>query len=666
MLKSQISLQRLISAGLILIVGLGLALVFGEQNSRALNVLPEGRVVQISGLPDGQALVAAVDANTTAGTTALYSSRDGGQSWLATGTLPLSSVQALALSPANSDLLAAASSNQVLLSQDGGQTWRDLAVDFGTLNAANARIETLAIDGQDSAHLWVGTTQGLFELDGQTLVRSTDDELGSTAITALLTPSGRFDHLFAATARGLYANTGRGWERINPVAAPVSHLLESSGTLIAATGSNGLYRSVDAGRTWTAVRDQLGAEAGVSVDVTAMVSDPTRPGVLYAATGYWLGSSERHFTPGAVYVSLDHGSRWQPMVDAEGQILTVPARVNRLLPSTTQPLHVQALTDRGMVEAQYSSVADQLTGLESADPAVRSWSAVALGWLGDRSAVPVLLTHLNDRDAAAGMAVVQALGRLGDTRIVPDLIDVVQAPDQAVAGVPGTVRMRAAMVLGLLRADEAVTPLAEVLRTDDTVARGAAADALAQIGTPAAAAALAQPLADEDMSSARQAAMRGLEQLGAAAVPTLEQIVRTDGSSAARRNAAEMLGWIAAPGGTSALVAAMADSSADVRVEAAWALGEIGSSAAMETLQTAARSDADATVRAAATLALSRNPEPAVLTPASADQASQWSQLWQLLAPPRGLILVVSMLLAALVLWLRPGATLAGHRVRHH
>ncbi len=666
MLKSQISLQRVISAGLILIVGLGLALVFGEQNSRALNALPEGRVVQISGLPDGQTLVAAVDANTTTGTTALYTSRDGGQSWLATGTLPLSSVQALALSPANPDLLAAASTSQVLLSQDGGQTWRDLSVDFGTLNAADARIETLAIDGQDSAHLWVGTTQGLFELDGQTLVRSTDDELGSTAITALLTPSGRFDHLFAATARGLYANTGSGWERINLVAAPVSHLLESSGTLIAATGSNGLYRSVDAGRTWAVVRDQLGAEAGVSVDVTAMVSDLTRPGVLYAATGFWLGSSERHFTPGSVYVSLDHGSRWQPMVDAEGQILTLPARVNRLLPGTTQPLHVQALTDRGMVEAQYGSVADQLLGLESADPAVRSWSAAALGWLGDRSAVPALLTHLSDRDVAVGMAVVQALGRLGDTRIVPDLIDVVQAPDQAVTGVAGTVRMRAAMVLGLLRADEAVATLAEVLRNDDTVARGAAADALAQIGTPAAAAALAQPLADEDMSPARQAAMRGLEQLGAAAVPTLEQIVRTDGSSATRRNAAEMLGWIAAPGSTPALVAAMADSSADVRVEAAWALGEIGSSTAVETLQIAARSDADAAVRAAATLALGRNPEPAVLTQASADQTSLWSQLWQLLAPPRGLILVVSMLLAALVLWLRPGATLAGHRVRHH
>lgn len=667
MLKSQLSLNRLVSAGLILAVGLGLALAFGEQESRALSTLPDGYVLQISGQTAGPNLLAVVDENPTDGTTVLYQSHDGGESWQATGTLPLASVQAVTLSPANPNLLAAASPTQVVRSDDGGTTWRVLAIDLAALNASDAQIKTLAIDGRDPARLYVGTNQGLFEFDGHTLVRSTDDVLGSTAIAALLTPSGNLDALYAATPRGLYTSRGSGWTRIAAVAAPVSHLVESGGTLIAATGSNGLYRSIDSGRTWSVIPESLGAQPGVTLDVTALAADLTRPGVLYAATGYWLGTTERHFTPGAIYISLDHGSHWQPMVDADGQTVTAPARVTRLLPGTTQALSVQALTDRGSIEAYTGGVQAQLMRLDSTDPADRTWAATALGWLGDTRAAPALLAHLDDADAATGLAVVSALGRLGDQRVVPALLQQLDAPDAAVTGIPGTVRMRAAMALGLLHADAAVAPLADIMINDETVARQAAAEALARIATPAAAEALARPLAEDALSPARQAGMRGLEEMGAAAIPTLEKIMRADSSETARRNAVELLGWIAAPGSTPALVSALGDSAADVRAEAAWALGEIGSPAAREALHVAARNDVDPAVRSAAELALSRPLADAPAVPvASSDQVSLWAQLSNLLAPPRGLILLVSALLAALVLWLRPGVGPVGHRVRHN
>lgn len=667
MLKAHLSLKRVVSAGLILLVGLGLVLAFGEQDSRALSTLPEGRVLQISGQPAGSNLVAVVDERTTAGTMAVYQSRDGGESWRVSGTLPLASVQALALSPSNPDVLAAAGTSQILHSVDGGQTWTELPVDFNALNATGAQVKTLAIDGRDGDHLYVGTNQGLFEFENRTLVRSTDDILGSTVISALLAPSSQLNAFYAATPRGLFANTGDGWTRIAGVAAPVSHLVESSGTLLAATGSSGLYRSIDSGRTWTVVPGELAAQPGVTVDVTALAADLTRPGVMYAATGYWFGTTERHFTPGAIYISLDNGSRWQPMVDTEGQAITLPARVNRLLPATTQALHVQALTDSGTIAARYGGVQDQLISLNSPDPATRAWAASALGWLGDRSATTALLAHLDDTDAATGLAVVHALGRLGDQRIVPELLQQLQAPDQAVIGIPGTIRMRAAMVLGLLRAPSAVAPLADIVVNDDTIARQAAAEALARIGTPAAAEALALRLNEDAFSPARQAAMRGLEQMGAAAVPALERIVRTGDSAIARRNAAELLGWIATPASTPVLVAALGDGSADVRVEVAWALGEIGSPAARQALQLTADNDAVPTVRTAAALALSRQPvDGRTVTVASASQTSVWAQVWNLLAPPRGLILLVSVLLAALVLWLRPGVAPVRHHVRHN
>ena len=666
MLKSHLSFKRIVSAGLILLIGVGLALALGEQDSRALSTLPEGRVQQVTGQPAGPNLIAVVDDHAANGTMALYRSQDGGESWLVAGTLPLTSVQALALSPVNVDILAAASASQIVYTADGGQTWHELTTDFAALNATDAQINALAIDGRNSQRLYVGTTQGLFEFDGGALVRSADDTLGSTAVTALLTPRDNLGAIYAGTPRGLYTDLGDGWVRVAGVAAPVSGLLESNGTLLAATGSNGLYRSIDGGRTWTVLPEQLGVQPGVTVDVTALSADLTRPGVLYAATAYWFGSTERHLTPGSIYISLDYGSRWEPMVDSDGQAIIAPARVNRLLPSTTQALHVQALTNGGSIEAQYGRAQDQLINLSSANPADRAWAAAALGWLGDTSAAPALVAHLDDPDAAVGLAVVHALGHLSDRRVVPDLVQRLHTADEAVAGIPGTVRMRAAMALGLLRAAEAVGPLANIMMSDQTIAQAAAADALARIGTPAAAEALARALAEDALSPTRQVAMRGLERMGSAAAPTLERLVRTDTSATTRRNAAELLGWIAAPGSTPSLVAALADRDVDVRVEVAWALGEIGSPAAHAALQATAQNDTDPAVRTAAALALSRQPVTApVVAAASTDQTAVWTQLANLLAPPRGLILLFSALLAVLVLWLRPGASGTNHRMRH-
>jgi HEAT repeat protein len=155
--------------------------------------------------------------------------------------------------------------------------------------------------------------------------------------------------------------------------------------------------------------------------------------------------------------------------------------------------------------------------------------------------------------------------------------------------------------------------------------------------------------------------------MGGAAAPALEQVVRAGSATTARRNAAEVLGWIAAPGSTPALVSALGDNDADVRAEAAWALGEISSPAAREALQAAARDDVNPAVRAAAELALSRQPvDTQAVAVAGSEPVSLGAQLADFLAPPRGLILLVSALLAALVLWLRPGIRPMSHRVRHN
>ena len=93
------------------------------------------------------------------------------------------------------------------------------------------------------------------------------------------------------------------------VSAPVHAVVETDGVLLAATGSNGLYRSLDRGRSWQNLSGALGLQPGVILDVTALAADPAEPGVVYAATGFWVGSSQMHFAPGRVFISVDSGSR---------------------------------------------------------------------------------------------------------------------------------------------------------------------------------------------------------------------------------------------------------------------------------------------------------------------------------------------------------------------
>jgi hypothetical protein len=113
-----------------------------------------------------------------------------------------------------------------------------------------------------------------------------------------------------------------------------------------------------------------------------------------------------------------------------------------------------------------------------------------------------------------------------------------------------------------------------LLNAGDPAAQRVAAEALAAIGTPAALAALMLPFADPMMTSARHAAMGGLEMAGPSAVAPLAAALR-DGSAVVRANAAEMLGWLKPADAVADLARLLSDPNLTVQAQAAWALGEI-------------------------------------------------------------------------------------------
>ena len=138
----------------------------------------------------------------------------------------------------------------------------------------------------------------------------------------------------------------------------------------------------------------------------------------------------------------------------------------------------------------------------------------------------------------------------------------------------------------MLKSPDAVPGLAVLLTGGDAGAQRVAAEALAAIGTPSAIAALMAPLADAQMTPARQAAMGGLEAAGQSAVSPLV-VVLLDDNAVVRANAAEMLGWLQPiddagqrADAVAGLARLLSDPAPAVQTQAAWALREIDTDAA--------------------------------------------------------------------------------------
>lgn len=109
-----------------------------------------------------------------------------------------------------------------------------------------------------------------------------------------------------------------------------------------------------------------------------------------------------------------------------------------------------------------------IRALESPDPRLRreaayTWGVAALACPGDARGVERLLTALDDREDPADPRQRQwaalALGMTGDRNAVPRLVAALQDPCFLV-------RNKAALSLGLLRDQRAVSPLLEQIRTD--------------------------------------------------------------------------------------------------------------------------------------------------------------------------------------------------------
>lgn len=148
--------------------------------------------------------------------------------------------------------------------------------------------------------------------------------------------------------------------------------------------------------------------------------------------------------------------------------------------------------------------------LHDDSPHVRAFAANLLKYCGNASVIPHLEARLTDGDAFVRRTALEALGGLNAVEAIPAIILVLNDRDEST-------RCQAALVLGCMQADSAVTPLIAILQNDEySVARQMAANALGEIGNESAICPLADSLQDEN-ALVRVASLAALRQIRDAA-----------------------------------------------------------------------------------------------------------------------------------------------------
>jgi photosystem II stability/assembly factor-like uncharacterized protein len=341
--------------------------------------------------------------STIAGTDALWLATDaglfgqpdsGGWQPLPQGQ-PLNQLSTLAAQ--GQVLLAGNAQGQLVFSTNGGQSWYE-----SQISEANAAITwlTLAPNFLESGLAWAAT-------DGAGILRTTDGGkrwrpanfgLQEFSVWALAVPPtwGRREIVFAATPDGVYRspNGGRAWKKSAAGLADavvqtmaVSPKFEADRTVFAGTESCGIFRSTDAGKTWTPCNTGLAIDGGDLPLVNALWLTPqTVSGFdCVAASG-----------DGRLFHSADGGAQWR-QVDAPGvPVLCLGGTGQQLFAGLYQQGLRQSADGGQTWIATPDFAAHSITRLHSSGDALFAFGPLGQAWQSHQSNKvwePVSLPH---------------------------------------------------------------------------------------------------------------------------------------------------------------------------------------------------------------------------------------------------------------------------------
>ncbi|HTL62920.1 MAG TPA: hypothetical protein VL261_14845 [Nitrospira sp.] len=240
---------------------------------------------------------------------AVYKSPDGGQHWLPHNVglkEHVSFVNQFVFHPAVSEKIYAATTVGAFYTKDAGREWEERMNGMKEVHIVTA----IAINPKDPRVLYGGTTGGMYRSDdGATTWKKINNGLipeselmasMALGVNAIEIDRGNPDVVYAGTTKGLFRTISKGdsWERIGQsipepyVSSIVLH--PSDRSVIYTGGPGGVWKSTDGGTTWEAKNQGLG-----SLNIRALAMEPRNLQTLYAGTN---GSG--------LYRSTDAGGTW--------------------------------------------------------------------------------------------------------------------------------------------------------------------------------------------------------------------------------------------------------------------------------------------------------------------------------------------------------------------
>ena len=238
-------------------------------------------------------------------------SSDGGAGWRDSGSgLPSVAVATLALTGAGGGspkLLAGTLGSGLYQSSDHGSTWTSAGSGL-----TDSYVSSLAVDPSSPATLYAGTAHPFTGSNSERVFKSTNGgatwtqtslDAGQFSVDFIGINPGRVGQLLAGSfgVGGLFRSLDAGatWSTVSTSATcgGLSGIaFDASGSNIYMAGSTGVCRSADGGSTWSL------ASAG-GLPVSSILVDPAKPATLYAGASADLATG----AGGGVFVSVDGG-----------------------------------------------------------------------------------------------------------------------------------------------------------------------------------------------------------------------------------------------------------------------------------------------------------------------------------------------------------------------
>ena len=233
--------------------------------------------------------------NGPSGSGGIYKSTNGGASWALSNTgIASTTIDAIAVDPANGQILYAVANEEIYKSTNGGENWTSLNQVVGTSGS-------VAVNPSNANIVYVGSSTGLLVSSNAGTSWTPIAGVPAPVNAVVVDASGNY---YAANNAGVYKNGSASSSGL-PASTVVSSLAinrTSPNILYAATATPGvLYQTTNSGGTWTPV--SLGPEEPEPPLLVAV--DPSNPSNLYVA-----------LQVSGVLASTDGGSSWSALAYA--------------------------------------------------------------------------------------------------------------------------------------------------------------------------------------------------------------------------------------------------------------------------------------------------------------------------------------------------------------